>query len=82
MALQILAHLIEVFERSARVVGDADAQAASPLTSLDGADLRHQLPDFLIIFFVWDHIEASLDLVGNEETKACVCHDADTDVHS
>lgn len=82
MALQILAHLMEVFERSARVVGDADAEAASPLTSLDGADLRHQLPDFLIILFVWGHAEALLELVGNEEAKASVCHDADTDVHS
>ena len=82
MALQILAHLMEVFERSARVVGDADAEAASPLTSLDGADLGHQLPDFLVILFVWGHAEALLELVGNEEAKACVCHDADTNVHS
>lgn len=66
----------------ARVVDDADTSAALPLASLDGADLRHQLPDFLIILFVWGHAEALLELVGNEEAKACVCHDADTDVYS
>jgi hypothetical protein len=66
----------------ARVVDDADASAASPLASLDGADLRHQLPDFLIVLFVWGHAESLLELVRNEEAKASVCHDADTDVYS
>jgi hypothetical protein len=66
----------------ARVVDDADASAALPLASLDGADLRNQLPDFLKVLFVWGHAEALLELVGNEEAKACVCHDADTDVYS
>ena len=64
------------------MIDDADGDAALPLASLDGADLRHQLPDFLKILFVWGHAEALLELVGNEEAKACVCHDADTDVHS
>jgi hypothetical protein len=64
-----------------RVVDDADAADSLPLASLDGADLRHQLPDFLIILFVWGHAEALLELVGNEEAKACVRHDADTDVY-
>ena len=60
----------------------AEADASSPLASLNGAYFRDQLADFLVVLFVRGHAEALLDFVGYEEAKACVCHDADTDVHS
>lgn len=69
------------FQKCAHLLTAEDG-ARSPLTFLDGSDLRHQLTNFFVVLFVWGHAKALLDLVRYEDADACVCHDADTDIHS